>query len=332
MEPQGESHAHKLPGTRGCSPGNKVFCPTEQTSQGAMAMVHGEEHPPQGPAPGRCTEHHSRRRIEVHEGPVRLDAVPESVSQDQLEAGTSGGGPVCEQADTPAPDICQLETRSNGEINRCIHDGLGQPQSVRQPSMEPDRQGPGPDAPPAGGSNPSGPSLEGTGLVPSTAGDAGGHSTPDPSGQGPDHSHASREPPRGGPPISRVGYRRQHCKDNLFSEGAAKLLLASWRQKSSKTYDSLFEKWACWCSERDSDPISCPIGEVVNFLAHLFEQGYQYRSIKSYRSAISSVHEKVDGYEVGQHSMVSQIIKGIYHERPTQPRYSETWSVATVTA
>ena len=30
-------------------------------------------------------------------------------------------------------------------------------------------------------------------------------------------------------------------------------------------------------SERVADPISCPIGEVVNFLAHLFEQGYQYK-------------------------------------------------------
>ena len=57
--------------------------------------------------------------------------------------------------------------------------------------------------------------------------------------------------------------------------------------------------WASWCSERGSDPISGDIGEVVNFLAYLFQQGYQYCSLNSYRSAISSVHEKVDGYKVG---------------------------------
>ena len=99
----------------------------------------------------------------------------------------------------------------------------------------------------------------------------------------------------------------------------------------SKTYDSLFRKWVSWCSEWESDPVSCPIGEVVNFLAHLFEQDYQYRSINAYRSAISSVHEKVDGYEVGQHPLVSRTLKGIFHERPPQPRYSETWNVAAVT-
>ena len=71
---------------------------------------------------------------------------------------------------------------------------------------------------------------------------------------------------------------------------------------------------------------------MVNFLAHLFEQGYQYRSIISYRAAISSVHEKVDGYEVGQHPLVSRTLKGIFHERPPQPRYSQTWDVHTVIA
>ena len=37
------------------------------------------------------------------------------------------------------------------------------------------------------------------------------------------------------------------------------------------------------------------------------------------------------GYEVGQHPLVSRTLKGIFHERPPQPRYSETWNVAAVT-
>ena len=129
-----------------------------------------------------------------------------------------------------------------------------------------------------------------------------------------------------------MDYLRQRYKDCQVSEGATKLLLVSWRQKSSKTNDSLFGKWVRWCCERDSDPISCPLGKVVNFLADLYEQGYQYRSINFYRSAISSVHEKIDGYEVGQHLMMSRLLKGIFHERPPQPRYSETWDVSKVTS
>ena len=33
----------------------------EQPGQGAMAVVYGEEHPPQNPVHGRCAEHHCRR-------------------------------------------------------------------------------------------------------------------------------------------------------------------------------------------------------------------------------------------------------------------------------
>ena len=41
-------------------------------------------------------------------------------------------------------------------------------------------------------------------------------------------------------------------------------------------------------------------GIAVNFLAHLFQEGYQCRSLNVYRSTIPSMHEKVDDYEVGQ--------------------------------
>ena len=198
--------------------------------------------------------------------------------------------------------------------------------------MEPDWQGSGTDTPTTSRACSSGSGVESTGIVPSATGDAGETTTPHSPEEGSGHSHTSGQPPRGGPPTGCVGYLRQRHRNCQISEGATKLLLASWRQKSSRTYDSLFGKWVSWCGERDCDPISCPIEEVINFLAHLFEQGYQYRSISAYHSAISSVHEKVDAYEVGQHPMVSRVIKGIFHERPPQPRYSETWDVFQVTS
>ena len=68
----------------------------------------------------------------------------------------------------------------------------------------------------------------------------------------------------------------------------------------------------------------------MNFLAELYEQGYQYLSINSYRSAISSVHEKVDGYQIGKHLMVSRMLQGVFNSRPPQPRYKSTWKVSTV--
>ena len=50
-------------------------------------------------------------------------------------------------------------------------------------------------------------------LEPGATGDVGGHLTPDPPEQGPDNSHTQGQTPRGGLPISRMGYLRQHYQD-----------------------------------------------------------------------------------------------------------------------
>ena len=57
--------------------------------------------------------------------------------------------------------------------------------------------------------------------------------------------------------------------------------------------------------------------DVINFLAKLYAAGYNYHSLNCYCSAISSVHEKVDGYLVGQHPRVSRVLKGAFNNKPT---------------
>jgi len=123
---------------------------------------------------------------------------------------------------------------------------------------------------------------------------------------------------------------REKFRNSCLSTDASNLMLASWRTKSSQTYDSLFNKWVSWCSERHRDPVSGPIADVANFLAYLFKEGYKSRSLNSFRSAISSVHDPVDGIEVGKHPTISRLLKGAYHSRPPLPRYTSTWNVQVV--
>lgn len=79
-----------------------------------------------------------------------------------------------------------------------------------------------------------------------------------------------------------------------------------------------------------TDPFCGPISDVANFIADLYQQGYQYRSLNSYCSSISSTHKKIDGYPVGQHPTMIRIMKGIFNKQP-QPRYTFTWDVSKVT-
>ena len=83
-----------------------------------------------------------------------------------------------------------------------------------------------------------------------------------------------------------------------LSEKAKELFLASWRSKTSRSYDSHFKKWLDWCTERGCDPNSGSTSDVANFLVELHTQGYQTISLNAYRSAISSVHDKVDDVQV----------------------------------
>ena len=76
-----------------------------------------------------------------------------------------------------------------------------------------------------------------------------------------------------------------------------------------------------WCTKRDSDPVSGPIEDVVNILAHLHTERYQHRSLNAYRSAISSMHTPINGQSIGQHS---RLLKGAFQSRPPLPRYTET--------
>ena len=131
-------------------------------------------------------------------------------------------------------------------------------------------------------------------------------------------------------PTSRLAYLQKRYTSLQLLEEATSLMLKSWRAKTNKSYDSLFGKWYSWCSERGVDPISGPITNVVNFLAYLHSKGYQYHSLNSYRSAISSVHEKIDGHTVGEHPMVSRLMKGVFNDRPPLPKYTSTWKVQTV--
>ena len=70
-----------------------------------------------------------------------------------------------------------------------------------------------------------------------------------------------------------------------------------------------FHKRQLVCCRRYSYPFSGPLLEVVNILAYLFTDGCGYNSLNSYRSAISSAHDQTEGYSVGQHPLVTRLLK-----------------------
>ena len=69
---------------------------------------------------------------------------------------------------------------------------------------------------------------------------------------------------------------------------------------------------------------------MLEFLTDLFDKGLQYRTINTYRSAISMTHLPLDGSLIGSHPLVSRFMKGVFQSRPPCPRYLATWDVSVV--
>ena len=196
--------------------------------------------------------------------------------------------------------------------------------------MVPDRPCPQQDQGTTCSGDPGSPSLEESGVVPSSPGNVDGLSLPHSTTRELAIEGAGSQGDGHNTSTSRLACLREKYRSDSLSTEASDLMLASWRTKSSQTYDSLFRRWASWCSERNRNPISGPIADVANFLAHLHKEGYQSRSLNAYRSAISSVHDTVDGVEVGKHPVISRLLKGAYHARPPLPRYNSIWDVQVV--
>ena len=68
----------------------------------------------------------------------------------------------------------------------------------------------------------------------------------------------------------------------------------------------------------------------MDFFTHLYEQGLTYSAINTARSALSSYITLEDGTSLGQHPLVSRLLRGIFQSKPPSSRYSEAWDVSVV--
>lgn len=76
--------------------------------------------------------------------------------------------------------------------------------------------------------------------------------------------------------------------------------------------------------------MAADVTHAINLLASLAEEGLAYRTINTFRSAISAGHSAVDGTPVGEHPFVCRLMWGIRLSLPPEPRYSALWDVNQV--
>ena len=182
---------------------------------------------------------------------------------------------VCVSSNDTIAPIFQLDTRSPG---KCSDSELVGDDSICQPSLVSARQSPSQSSTtPLSGIITDSSSMAKPTLVSSFTGPTNRLPTSDTAMGRHDDKHWEWGSTKSDSPTSRVAYLKHRYTAEKISKPASDLLLASWRKKSSSSYDSMFKKWISWCKKRDPDPVSGPVSEVANVLATFYEEGYQYR-------------------------------------------------------
>ena len=115
-----------------------------------------------------------------------------------------------------------------------------------------------------------------------------------------------------------------------LSERTRSLLLETRSAGTVTTYSSSWSRWTHWCNEQSIDPINSPIEPILEFLTFLFHQGLELRTIEVARSSISAYHAAINGRKIGDHPLVSTLIKAISKKRPKLCRYPVIWDVSNV--
>ena len=90
------------------------------------------------------------------------------------------------------------------------------------------------------------------------------------------------------------------------------------------------ERWLAFCRERKINHSSPKLGEALEFLTSLYNQGLTYSIINTARSALSLILNIEGPYPFGSHPLVSRFLKGIYETRKPQPKYNTILDVAIV--
>lgn len=103
-------------------------------------------------------------------------------------------------------------------------------------------------------------------------------------------------------------------------------MLASLSDNTVKQYDTCLRKYFNYCREKHFNPYSASTSDVLCFLTQIFNEGAQYGTINSSRSALSLLL----GSGTVKNDSVTRFLKGVFKLRPTIPKYNVTWDTNIV--
>ena len=284
------------------------------------------------PTYSRRPEFHRRPVVQNRTGPKRLETGPISVPKTKSPAGADKIRPFCKLRELPGAKVFLLEKPAGSRESKCNATPLASAGSVCI----------SPILPPSWDSskNPKGrlpstgcyTSLENSNMVPQIATHVlkSAHSAPK---QGPADKSSWRGIQNSTRPeneVSRLDIVRARLQMSGVPERASDIIAQGHRPSTNTSYASAFRKFNCWCREREINPLSVNINQVIEFLTEIFDTGLKVSSLGVIRSALSDTLGTLDGHILGQHPTIIRLLDGMAALRPAKYKDPPRWNVDTV--
>ncbi|XP_057338526.1 uncharacterized protein LOC130676391 [Microplitis mediator] len=111
-----------------------------------------------------------------------------------------------------------------------------------------------------------------------------------------------------------------------FNEKAVELLVGSITDSTMKQYNKPLQEWKKFSSERKIDMFKPQTNQVINWLTQKYQEGASYGSLNTARSALSLIA----GDKIGKDPTISRLMKGVFNQRPSKPKYEKIFSLDPV--
>ena len=109
---------------------------------------------------------------------------------------------------------------------------------------------------------------------------------------------------------------------------ATDLLIDSISSATLRQYSRPLVDWATFCRSKGVDTFNPEMESIVAWLYDKFEHGASFSTLNMYRSALSLII----GEHVGKSSLISRLLKGVFHNRPQKPKYDRIYDLEPVLA
>jgi len=336
--PPGELHRHSL-GQHYCSPihnearGDSIPAPLPPR-QGAVDISPPVRHSPPSSPYSREGEHHSRRLIQgtglsTFDGVVNL---PTGLGMGLQHLGATHDRPFRPQDELQASDILLVQEGQGGMEDGCSVHQLALDLGIRISPIQPDSPGAGARSPVQLSAPAPGTTMGEANLVPNDPQHVVRLPCDRPVSPAPPQIARDGPIPPGPriPQVNNVADFRLRVQMPGVSDSASRLLMAAWRGGTQRVYSAQYRIFSRWCAERNINSFNPSISNIIDFLASLYDDGRQYKTICVYRSMLSNAIGEIDGHKVGQHPGVIRLLRGVFNSRPPRKTLVPEWDLRLV--